>query len=162
MQIINYSFLITTDQDCEGVRIRTDCSLTPAVIEYPFVLTNDTIALDSDSSWKTDKTLELQVNPFDQHAPSATMTSHGGLWLYLNELYASSALTRWTGVYRWGAYLTRTTVMRYIGNLGSPGGCDMTFSDPTLDIMSDARETAFRIALSGAQENTRQVEVQQA
>ena len=52
--------------------------------------------------------------------------------------------------------------MRYIGNLGSPGGCDMTFSDPTFDIISDAREIAFRIALSGAQESTCQVEVQQA
>ncbi|KAI4654379.1 uncharacterized protein J4E78_007425 [Alternaria triticimaculans] len=161
LTIINYTSAIKTGDECEGFLTRTNCTLTPATIEYPFIISNNTISLDPEKSWKTDRATAFHVKHFIPQGPGVKGTLHGGFWLYLNTLYSSSSFTRHEGVYQWGSMNTGTTAMRYVDNIG--GGCSGNFTDPTFDIMSDARELAFRAALYADHipETTFQVEVQQ-
>ena len=161
LTIINYTSIIKRNDSCEGFLIRTNCSLTPATIEYPFVIANNTIFLDPETSWETDRAVAHYIKPFYLQGSGTQFSEHGGLWFYLDSLYASSSLTRFEGVFWWSSMFTGTTAMRYVNESG--GGCWGTFTDPTFDIMSDARELAFRMALYTAPNpnNTYHIEVQE-
>lgn len=128
-----------------------NCSITPATIEYPILLKNDTISLDPQGSWMTDRITAYWPEKFAQRAPGNMPSTHGGLWLYLNTMYTSSASTNYEEIYGelygWPVNFKGATFLNYIGNSGEPGGCDFTTRDPTFDLMSDVRQIAFRTAV---------------
>jgi hypothetical protein len=73
--------------------------------------------------------------------------------LYLHSVYNSSAMTYYAGVYNWAVTFSGQTALRYVDEDGQPGGPSLTFRDPTFDIMSDAREIAFRTAVYAAMDS---------
>ncbi|KAF1833723.1 hypothetical protein BDW02DRAFT_569704 [Decorospora gaudefroyi] len=148
--VMNFTAVFKGESTCTGELNRTHCVLHPATIGYPIVMTNNTIDLDPDGSWETDQAYDLHP-PWLQTYRGPT--THGGMYLYANELYKSHMDTRWDGIAGWHGWTTGTTGYRYMVNLGNInnssmiGGCVMQFVDPTSDILSTVREIAFRTAL---------------
>ncbi|KAH5332489.1 hypothetical protein HBI12_054130 [Parastagonospora nodorum] len=145
--MINYTTGFKVNETYEGNMTWRTCTLAPAVVEYPIILKNDTISLDPEGSWMTDRVTEHWPDPFSPSWVGVMPSTHGGLWLYLRSLYSSSVNTWYSGPPGWASQFQGTTALRYVNSSGQFGGPFMNFFDPTPDIMSDAREIAFRIAL---------------
>ena len=160
--IINYTSVIKTGNECSGFFTRTSCTLTPATIEYPFMISNNSITLDPDKSWQTDRALAFHVKHFNRSETRNNETLHGGFWLYLKNVYTSESSTKWLQDSQWGSTYTGATSMRYARSVAT--GCRADFLDPTHDIMSYARELAFRQALKSFSNYsaTYEVEVQES
>lgn len=154
---INFTATVKTESKCDANWTVSKCTLKPAIMEYSIVLLNDTITLDPDTSWKTDRTHEFPTPA--TAAPMRGPTTHGGMWMYLDALYKAGAWIAYDGVTGWRGGATGAAGIRYTNNVGEmnghsvQGGCDMSFFDPTNDAMNTAREIAWRTALSIPKQN---------
>ena len=148
---MNYTSMFKSSQECVGFMNRNHCELRPALIEYPIIITNDTIALDPESSWETDKTKSM--NSFWQGRTYDSSSTHGGVNLYMKAKWESSLAVYWNfGPAGWRTTTTGTTVFNYMADLGGSlqsmdDFCNMTFPDPTSDVLNSLRELSFRTAL---------------
>lgn len=145
--MINYTTGFKANETYEGNMTWRTCTIAPATVEYPIILKNDTISLDPEGSWITDHVTEYWPDLFSENWVGVMPSTHGGLWLYLNSVYPSTVKTWYSGPPGWASQFEGTTALRYVNSSGHSGGPFMNFFDPTSDIMSDAREIAFRIAL---------------
>jgi hypothetical protein len=135
--VMNFTALFKGESTCSGELNRTLCRLRPATIGYPVVMNNDTISIDPAGGWKTDQAHGLYAPWMQTYFGPST---HGGLYLYVNELYQSSMGMVWGDVVGWRSWTVGTTGYRYAKNVGGvnnnaiQGDCDMTYVDPTSDI----------------------------
>ncbi|KAF2866992.1 hypothetical protein BDV95DRAFT_598508 [Massariosphaeria phaeospora] len=141
----NFTALFVETPECEGVIVRRRCTLRPGIIEYPFLLVNDTISLDPAGSWTTDRTVALSDARIQQ---AQGPTIHGGVWFYLDTLFNSSVHQSNAGAVGWNTVVKGTTSFRYLLSGGGLTAYGLSFSDPTHDILSTLREIAFRVALA--------------
>ncbi|KAN0096387.1 hypothetical protein V8E51_015192 [Hyaloscypha variabilis] len=141
---ITYNATVQEEQapSCNGSVLLVYCTLSPATITYPILVTNDTISLQG--SYQTDHT--AQARPEVSGSGSGPST-HGGMYLALQALFGSSSTMSWGGGVAWIGSSTGVPAAEYIQTDFSVTGCYQTWSDPTSDILNAARELAFRSAL---------------
>jgi hypothetical protein len=157
--VINFTVTFKSEPVLEANYTMSQCILRPATVEYPVILTNNTITLDPAGSWKTDRTSKLRP-PIYQGRGDNGPTTHGGMWLYLEALYKSSVYADYSGVKGWRGTYDGAAALRYVNNVGAMGtkssldeGATLSFLDPTSDAMDTVREIAWRAALYIPQEN---------
>jgi hypothetical protein len=136
-------------QNFSGFLLRRKCKVLPALIEYSIVLLNDTVSLDPGGSWLTDRTVAFRPADVAFHARDYRWTVHGGVWLYLQSLYASGALM-WYSPLRAEVELVMNgsavfDFAKFTDRNFTAWGT--TWRDPTFDVVSSLREIAFRNAM---------------
>nr|KAK5436956.1 hypothetical protein LTR18_009321 [Exophiala xenobiotica] len=158
---------------CTGDLIVKNCTMQTALVSYPVVIdSNNTISLDPSTTIFDDR-LAHQINiNFD--SAIAGPTTLGGYYLALKNKFNSEAHLRWVGAVGYELLTTGSTATQYaVTNVTTGDGfaigssCDLSFTDPTMDLIASARELMFRTALdiaagnssliqsvSGAQSNT--------
>lgn len=145
--LMNFTALWKPQQGCVGSLRQTKCMLKPATIEYPVMMTNDTISLDPPGSFKTDRVIELRpVYPNGAQGP----TTHGGMYLVLDSMFKSGTNLRFAGAVGYETTSSGSTTYQYARTDASLFDCNQTWADPTFDILSAARELSFRTALVAA------------
>jgi hypothetical protein len=156
--VIKFNVTYKGESKLEASWTMSQCTLRPATVEYPVLLTNDTITLDPAGSWKTDRTDKFR--PVDDVIQWRGPTTHGGMWLYLQSLYTSRMGATYDGVRGWRGWYNGATAFRYVNNVGLWGGgsrfyngIELSFFDPTSDAMDTVREIAWRAALHIPTEN---------
>jgi hypothetical protein len=156
--VINFTVLFKSEPVLEANYTTSKCILRPATVEYPILLTNNTMTLDDTGSWKTDRTSKLRPAKFVPGRENSP-TTHGGMWLYLDALYKSSMYADYSGVKGWRGGYDGAASYRYVNDVGSMGwssldeGATLSFRDPTDDAMNTVREIAWRTALYIPQDN---------
>ncbi|KAI4658130.1 uncharacterized protein J4E79_007111 [Alternaria viburni] len=148
--IMNFTAIYKGDEGCDALINRTNCELRPAIMEYPFILSNDSITLDPDSSWKSDRVQALHSPFIKSDRDTLVQSTYSGVYLYLDAQWQSNMYTYIAGgPLGWRGYTSGTTVLRYMKDfVGLQAGfCGMTLPDPTSDVLTSVRELAFRTAL---------------
>lgn len=148
--IMNFTAIYKGDEGCDAPINRTNCELRPATMDYPFILSNDSITLDPDSSWKSDRVQTLYSPWIDLDSDYLVQSTHSGVYLYLDAQWQSNMYTYIAGgPLGWRGYTSGTTVLRYMSDFAGleSGFCNMTLPDPTSDVLTSVRELAFRTAL---------------
>jgi hypothetical protein len=137
---------------CKGSTLSVNnCTLTPATIEYPVQLTNDTVELDPGGSFQTDRVVTL-LRVQAQLIGVRGVSTHGGMWLALQARYNSYTTKFFDGVWNWQYRNSGTAALDYHINEQS-GDCSESFNDVTVSMLDWARELAFRSALFAAAHN---------
>jgi hypothetical protein len=154
--VIRYSTKYKSDDNCVRNITQRECVMAPATIDYPVLIHNNTISLDLDGLWTTDRVTTHWPESSKPNAPGLVPSKHDGLWLYLSSIFGSYALTQHEHIHNWRTEFKGAVALRYCVKKGAPGGCSMTFRDPTFDIMSEVREIAFQTALFFETEKARQ------
>jgi hypothetical protein len=138
-------FFNQTFQYYWGFVVRRNCTLRPATMNYPIVLVNNTISLDSNGSWLTDRT-----DTFRPVTAKDGLERHGGFWLYFNSLYRSRSsiwydADQGVGVEPDGMAVFDHANFSDVDN--SASAWISTFRDPTFDSLSFLREVSFHVAV---------------
>jgi hypothetical protein len=148
--LINFTAVVKPERGCTGSLYLTKCTLLPATIEYPVLLTNDIISLDPSGSFKTDRVIAMHpVWPNYAQGP----TTHGGMYLVLDSLFNSNSFIQFDGAVGYETRSSGSAAFGYSRTELSNWDCNITWIDPTLDMLSVARELAFRSALFAAANN---------
>lgn len=126
--------------------------MRPATIEYPFLLTNDTITLDPDYDMRTDRTVaHRNVHPLPE---LKGFTIHGGMFITLKTMFDSTLRRLRVGVSGFNDVIITDGVaaLDYAAHQGTnaSGDCTNTWNEPTLKILGEARKLAFNAALQAA------------
>ncbi|KAI4645895.1 hypothetical protein J4E93_005473 [Alternaria ventricosa] len=148
--VMNFTAIYKGDEGCFAPINRTNCELRPATMEYPFILSNDSITLDPDSSWRSDRVLALHSPWIDSDSDYRVQSTYSGVYLYLDAQWNSNMYTYIAGgPLGWRGYTSGTTALRYMKDfVGLDAGfCEMKLPDPTSDVLTSVRELAFRTAL---------------
>jgi hypothetical protein len=150
--IMNFTATFKGESACASNWTISQCTLRPATVEYAIILSNDTITLDPEGSWRTDRVTAFRPPPDQVEAVRGTST-HGGMYLALNALWEDGMMASYDGVTGWRGAIIKPVIQRYINNVGAmtntgeEGGCQLSFLDPTPDAMANVREITFRTAL---------------
>jgi hypothetical protein len=128
-----------------GNLITTNCSLQIAKIRYPFEVTNTTTILLH--STDRNDSVELQY-PGPETAGLGVFPSRlGGIALAIQTLYNSNITLYDSGVF--AIKSTGPMAATYFNSSNSTlGTSEMTWSDPTPDVLSAIREITFRAVVS--------------
>jgi hypothetical protein len=157
--ILNFTATFKVESACASNWTVSQCTLRPATMEYPIILSNDTITLDPEGSWKTDRVMALRPPPPEDAGIVRGPITHGGMYLALISLWSDIMVASYDGVTGWRGAISSTVISRYVNNIGNmtsygdEGGCQLSFFDPTYDAMADVRELSFRSALYIASAN---------
>jgi hypothetical protein len=121
---LNYTSMYKSDGQCWGNLNVAQCTLKPALLEYHVILNNDTISLDPKYTYKDDGLI--------QYVPTwgNTMqgpTTHGGMYLALNSLFASSVHLRFSGAVGYDLQTTGAPALQYAQAGLLSGTAMMTF-----------------------------------
>ena len=140
-----------SDGQCSGNLNIAQCTLQPALLEYHVILNNDTISLDPHYTYKDDRLIQY-VPAWGSTGPGPT--THGGMYLALNSLFASSVHLRFAAAVGYDLQSTGAPALQY-AQAGLTSGsammdCPTYWSNPTDDMLAAARELAFRTALHAA------------
>ena len=138
---------------CEVSMIVRNCSLSPATVQYNAIVdgTRSTISLPEDSSIYDDAILS-HYNITEEYQ-SGNPTTIGGLYLALANRFNSWANFRFTGAIGYTISTSGVTANQFVNpnstaDLGY--SCNLTFSDPTDNLIANARELMFRTAIAAA------------
>ncbi|KAL9622883.1 MAG: hypothetical protein Q9160_002809 [Pyrenula sp. 1 TL-2023] len=141
---------------CTGDLIVKQCSLRAATVEYPVIIDGNQsrIALDPKSTIFDDAVSSIVRVPDARVQGPSTL---GGLWLTLNNQYKSSTVIRFAGAVGYDVNTTGSTANSYAVMSANPtsangpeNDCSVSFTDPTADLLSSARELMFRTAIAAA------------
>jgi hypothetical protein len=134
---------------CNGTFVSTTCNITEAVVEYSVDISGKTVTLDKTSP-------RLNVVALADNQAAGTLT---GLQLMAQTLFGSNV----TWQFEIGSEPTWTLVdlgvfpSQYLsGNAADPGSClgNLTWVDPTDDILTAFNEIMFRSALQAGVHDT--------
>jgi hypothetical protein len=154
---INFSSIYKDIDTCAGNLQIRNCTIVPALLQQNIILENNTISLDPAFSYTSDIVHSLlPTKSFLANTRGAigVPSTHGGMALYLATRYNSAVNTIMDGVYGLNLKATGISQFDYMKTQFTPGGgdngCNVTWSDPTEDLLAGARELAFRVALNTA------------
>ncbi|KAF2659866.1 hypothetical protein K491DRAFT_120292 [Lophiostoma macrostomum CBS 122681] len=137
----------TWNKNKRDFRIAQDkCVLTPATLEYPIRLTNDTIELDPAGSFQTDRVMSTHLVKYMRQRGRST---HGGMWLALKARFDSCYSMRNIGAVGYQTESEGSVALEY-QDVRQSGDCDHTLNDVTVTTLTATRELAFRTALAAA------------
>ncbi|RDL32562.1 uncharacterized protein BP5553_09018 [Venustampulla echinocandica] len=145
---INYSSVHKTDGECAGDLHLAQCTLTPALLQYNVILDNDTISLDPKYTYKDDRLVKYTPSfGNDAQGPS----THGGMYLALSTMFNSQVRLSFGGAVGYILGTSGAPALQYaVTGLTVGMTCPTYWSDPTDDMLSTARELAFRVAIHAA------------
>jgi hypothetical protein len=144
----NDTSLNATSRSCDGVSTAVVCVMTPATMEYPVVLRDNVITVDTRSS--AVKAVQTKSNngigdTDDLHSTDALL----GLYLAVNSIVQSN-VTMSAAIEGWSYYSTGPFSYFYTNNKQDDDGitCEITSTDPTEDILTTFNEIMFRISIA--------------
>jgi hypothetical protein len=145
---------------CIGSLSVHNCTLQRGKVRYPIsiqegVVTIDPLVLGRNDTVELDPTLQ----DYDTNGMGNWATTTGGVWLAAYSLFNSSA-SFYDGGSPYDLFLFGSTGIpnAYISSNDSfLGTCNMTWTDPTLDILNAIREITFRAALAASNSSTVQI-----
>lgn len=148
---LNFTAVYKSTKDCNGDLEVSSCTLIPALVEYKVLFTNNTIALDPAYSYKNDRLVRYTPPKFNDVVGGST---HGGMALALNGLYASAAHLEFSGAMGYELNISGAPAMQYatthLNSSDLSTGCEVTWSNPTNNMLETARRLAFRTAVASA------------
>lgn len=156
--IINLGVQYKNDPACDGELQIRNCTMTAAVVDYPVIINGNksTIELLPGSSMFDDKVInQTEVALTTTSSP----TTLGGFGKALSNTYNSEANLRFVGAVGYELITTGATANRYAviaGNSTSGSGtasyanCDLSFTDPSNDLVQGVRSLMFRTAIAAA------------
>ncbi|KAI9887435.1 MAG: hypothetical protein M1823_000772 [Watsoniomyces obsoletus] len=142
-----------SEADCDGRLTVRNCTLRAATVAYPVLVNGNrsTICLAKEASAEPDAVQQLSEVLSRNTIGSTTL---GGLWLALNNRFASTAHLRFAGAVSFELSTTGSTANEYAqfrpDDPSAGSNCTLRFSDPTADLLESARELMFRAALAAA------------
>lgn len=149
---INYTAFYKDVKGCAGDIQQRTCTLLPALLEQHVLLENDTIFLDPAFDYTSDRIQSLSPAAPD-FGSGARSNTHGGMSLYLNSKFNSVVKTNRDGIYGLQLFTTGVSQLDYMLSTAGQAGdkdCNVTWGDPSSDMLAAARELAFRTALKAA------------
>lgn len=155
------------DPGCESRLIVRNCTLSPATVQYNVLIDGNTstISLPPDSSIYDDK-IESTYTIAETYE-SGDYSTLGGLALALQNRFNSKANMRFAGAIGWDIETTGSTSNQFVQSNSTIGSedlsqCNLAFTDPTGNLIANARELMFRTAIAATNSsNVRSVPAQQ-
>ncbi|KAH0162851.1 hypothetical protein KCU67_g5780, partial [Aureobasidium melanogenum] len=135
-------------QNCDGVLTQKTCALQHAVLEYPIVLRDNVISVDTRAS--AVKVIQTEEVGEVDNDPTRGEPVFTGFSLAANSITQSTATLKGAGRRGWNYKSTGPLTYFYVQNMHTNYSitCEMTFSDPTDDILTTFNEIMFRISLA--------------
>jgi hypothetical protein len=147
-EVLNYTSVFKSNDQCSRDLQVQQCTLLPALLEYRVLLTNDSIALDPNFSYKDDQVVKYTpAYGFYGQGPGST---HGGMELVLSATFNSEASLVFNGAVGYDLVTSGAPTYQYSSSDFNPQDCNIAWSDPTDDMLGTARDLAFRTALRAA------------
>lgn len=149
-------------QACDGDIQLRNCTLQSAVVDYPVIVNGNksTIELDAATTMFDDVVQDLTSLAINTMTGPTTM---GGFHKALTDTYESMANIRYAGAVGYQLETTGATVNRYAvlspdiaatsGGHGGAGGCNLSFTDPSNDLIKAMRDMMFRTAIAAANDS---------
>lgn len=134
------------DGVCADNLVSTNCELQISKVHYPIRISNGTDVLPPRSASLND-TLQVQYPDIEPAGLGVWPSTIGGMTFAAETMHASIVSLSFTGALA----LQRTGPMgsMYLNsNRSTYGRCDMTWVDPTPDVLTTIRELMFRSAIS--------------
>ncbi|KAF1347076.1 hypothetical protein BDV97DRAFT_400949 [Delphinella strobiligena] len=138
--------LPTELQDCDGTSWNKTCSLQHAVLEYPIAMTGSTITILTASG-------DLQTISTEPNGEVDSERVFTGLSIAANSITSSSSSIEPAGDHGW-TFRTAGPLTSFYLQSREVNTCQMTFTDPTEDILSSLNEIMFRISLAAFNSST--------
>lgn len=143
-------------EDCKGTLVVRNCTFRPSIVSYPVSIDGNTssISLTAGTTIFDDELLEITAVPrfvSTQASSSLNISTYAGFFKSLSDIYDSSLLMNYGSIgYQILGY--GALYNRYLdeSNDLTTLQCNMTFTDPTDDIIADIRELMFRTAIASA------------
>ncbi|MCJ1437803.1 hypothetical protein MMC27_007190 [Xylographa pallens] len=152
--VIQVNTTFKPDSGCTGQLVATTCDLQVATVEYHVIITNDTVTLAARPSTVND-TIELQYPAREAAGLGVWPSTIGGIAFAAGNLYTSNVTLEETGVL--AVQATGPMSYTYIASdQQSYGTCDMSWTDPTADVLAAIRQMTFRSAISLSNGTTQQ------
>ncbi|KAI9755176.1 MAG: hypothetical protein M1835_000840, partial [Candelina submexicana] len=132
------------------------CTLRPAIIKYPLMSNNGTVQLQPSTSNYTGR-VKNEVLDISTHSPGAYIL--GGIQLSVDNTFRSLATTRHAGSCIWNYTSEGSLASRYIyenDTYNVATSPEISFRDPTPDILTSINEIMFRFALAAANSSSKQ------
>ena len=156
--IVSLGVQYKNDPACDGELQIRNCTMTAAVVDYPVIINGNKsiIELLPGSSMFDDKV----INHTDVAlATTSGPTTLGGFGKALSNTYNSEANLRFVGAVGYELITTGATANRYAvinqnsttgSGMGSYANCDLSFRDPSNDLVQAVRSLMFRTAIAAA------------
>ncbi|KAF8250484.1 hypothetical protein K440DRAFT_618996 [Wilcoxina mikolae CBS 423.85] len=153
--LISVSTSHKPDSDCIGKYVLTECSLRAAMVKYPMSINNGIITFAQRASGDNDTVALVLDLPREMAGLGIWGSTLGGIALAAQNKYHSKADFYFGGSYQ--VISTGSTAVDYINsNTSADGSCEMTWEDPTPDILNGIREMTFRAAIAASNSSTTQ------
>lgn len=135
--------------DTVGNLTMRQCNLQIAKVNYPVEISNGIVTLTPRLPTDND-TIEVQYPPVEAVGRGAWPSSIGGIAYVAQFLYTSNVSLYYTGD-EYAVTATGPMASTYLNSSSETyGQADMTWADPTPDIISGIRELTFRAAISNS------------
>ncbi|KAH8778373.1 hypothetical protein F5882DRAFT_501781 [Hyaloscypha sp. PMI_1271] len=151
---------------CAGRLIVRNCTLSPAIVRYKVSVDGNasTISLPANSSIYDDEIIST-YNVTETYTPGS-YTTYGGLFLALANRFNSWTNMRFAGAIGYDVTTSGAVANQYVQPNTTSGAesmtCGLAFTDPTDNLIDNARELMFRTAVAAANSsNVRSVPAQQ-
>lgn len=161
---IHATVIFKEDSACTGRMLQRNCTLRPAVVQYPIILRDGVATVDA---WRLGQNETLEVKQLsDEDVPTRQSDGPfsgsmlGGINILLRNIYTSNVT--WLFSPMWKNTLPHVSdvstegqsAINYINSDTSTyGSCNMTWGDPTADIVNTARELMFRSMVAYSEHN---------
>ena len=151
---IEVSTSFKPDPGCVGNLVATKCSLQVSKVRYPVTISNGSATLPARSASIND-TVEVQYPYYETAGLGVWPSTIGGIAFAMQTMHESNVSLYSTGVLAsqgsgpMGSMYLNSSQETY-------GGCNMTWADPTPDILANIRELIFRSAVSVSNATTLQ------
>lgn len=142
------------DAGSVGNLIATTCSLQISKVRYPITISKGTAILPGRSAFIND-TIEVQYPFFETAGLGVWPSTIGGIAYAAQTMHGSNLSLYFTGVFATQGSGPMGS-MYLNSSLESYGTENMTWADPTPDILSTIRELIFRSAISVSNSSTQQ------
>ena len=143
------------DPVCQGSLVATRCELQVSKVQYPVRISNGTITLTTRPDAIND-TVEIQYPPNEFSATGIWPSTIGGIAFAAQTLYTSNISYVFSGTLAVeGTGLMGSTYFN--SDFSTYGQCNITWSDPTADVLAGIREMMFRSAIHVSNNSTPQM-----
>lgn len=141
--VINLNTTLRTSEDPYNLTYHS-CSLHLATVNYPVILSNNTVTLLEKATPETNETISLDYLGYEGSGMGTSPSSLGGLALIADRKYSSTAELYMNGS-PFQLFSTGSSAVEYLDPIADQNNA--TWLDPTNDMLSAVREIMFRYAV---------------
>jgi hypothetical protein len=142
------------DSGCEGRLLVTNCMLMAVTVKYGIIIDGNqsSISLPTTSTIYDDEVISLYNTT--TFAISGANTTIGGLYLALSNRFNSYANMAWAGAIEYSVMSSGSTATQFVipnttATASYAEQCALSFTDPTANLIANARELMFPHCGSG-------------